>query len=162
MRSISDLEFARKIALDLLSARPRSEAELRAALAKRNVPDDLVDELCGRFVEVGLLDDDEFAATLVRSRSTYSHHGRYRIRQELRKKGIDDERAEVALEAISDEDEFEAARAVAEKKLRSLSGLEPRVAARRLAGALARRGFAPDVVREVTRESVLDSGDEMA
>ena len=81
VKSISDIEFARKIALDLLSIRPRSEAELRTALAKRNVPDELIDELCGRFTEVGLLDDAQFASMLVASRSSFSHHGKRRIRQ---------------------------------------------------------------------------------
>ena len=155
MRSISDLEFARKIALDLLSVRPRSEAELRTALAKKQVPDEIVDELCERFTDVGLLDDAAFAATLATSRSQHSGRGRMRIRQELRQKGVDDEVAAEALEGITVDDELEAARVVATKKQRSLSGLEPHVARRRLMGVLARRGFSSSVVMQVTDETLL-------
>lgn len=155
MRSISDLDFARKIALDLLSARPRSEAELRAALAKRNVPAEVIDELCGRFTEVGLLDDAAFAATLTTSRSQFSGRGKMRIRQELRQKGIDPETAEEALAEVSVDDELDAARAVAAKRARSLEGLERPVAQRRLAGVLARRGFSPGVVMQVVQETLI-------
>lgn len=155
MRSISDIEFARKIALDLLSARPRSEAELRAALGKKDVPPEIVDELCQRFNEVGLLDDAAFAATLATSRSQHSGRGRMRIRQELRQKGVDDEVAQAALEEISVDDEIEAARAVAAKKQRALGKLEHHVAKRRLVGVLSRRGFSSSVVMQVADETLL-------
>lgn len=155
MRSISDLEFARKIALDYLTGKPRSEAELRAKLAKKEVPAPIIDELCERFVEVGLLDDAAYAQMLATSRSQFSGRGKSRIRQELRRKGVDDETVQAALEEITPEDEREAARAVAAKKLRSLSGLEYPVAQRRLAGVLARRGFNPGIVMEVTRETLV-------
>lgn len=155
MRSISDIEFARKIALDLLSIRPRSEAELRTALGKKQVPDDVIDELCTRFTEVGLLDDAAFAATLVSSRSGFSRRGKYRIRQELREKGVDEEVADEALAAVTEEEELEAARAVAAKKARTLEGLEQHVAQRRLAGTLARRGFSQGVVMQVVRETLV-------
>lgn len=156
MRSISDLEFARKIALDLLSVRPRSEAELRERLAKRNVPDEIVDELCERFKEVGLLDDAAFAATLAASRSKFSGRGRRRIREELRQKGVDAETAEEALAEISPDDELAAAREVATKRARSMASLEPHVARRRLAGVLARRGFSSSVVMQVVEETLIN------
>ena len=80
------LEVARTIALDLLTARQRSIKELRDAMAKRNVPADVADEVLERFGEVGLVDDSAFAASLVASRSRYSQRGRARIRQELQAK----------------------------------------------------------------------------
>lgn len=159
-KSISDLEFARNIALNLVSIRPRSEAELRTALAKKQVPDTVIDELCGRFTEVGLLDDAQFASMLATSRVEFSHHGKRRIRQELRRKGIDDDQAQAVLDEITPEEEVAAARAVAQRKLRSLSNLEPQVAKRRLAGALARRGFSPEIVMRVTRETLVDLRDD--
>lgn len=155
MRSISDIDFARKIALDFLSARPRSESELRTALAKKNVAPELINEVCARFTEAGLLDDAAFASTLVTSRSEFSRRGKYRIRQELREKGISDDIADEALASVSDDDELEAARSVAQKKARSLAGLEAHVAERRLAGTLARRGFSPSVVMQVVRETLV-------
>ena len=44
--------------------------------------------------------------------------------------------------------------AFAQKKVRSMSGLEPQVRYRRLGGALARRGFAPGLCHRVISEVV--------
>ena len=71
-----------------------------------------------------------------------------------------DEQAQAALDELDDDAELDAARAVAQRKLRSLSGLEPHVAKRRLAGALARRGFGPGTVMQVTNETLVDLGDD--
>lgn len=148
----TQLEVARKIALDLLAVRQRSEHELRVAMAKRKVPDDVADELVERFTEVGLLDDATFAAALTTTRSTLSQRGRARIRQELQLKGVDREVADAALAEIDPEAEREAALAVARKRMRTLAGLEPHVARRRLAGVLARRGFSGSLVSSVVQQ----------
>lgn len=155
----TNMEVARKIALDLLAVRARSEHELRTAMAKKNVPPDIADELVERFTEVGLIDDASFAAALTTSRAEFSQRGRYRIRQELQQKGIDKETAEAALAEIDPESEREAALAVARKKLRSLGGVEPMVARRRLAGVLARRGFSGGVVSGVVQQVLGESAD---
>lgn len=148
------LEVARTIALDLLTYRQRSVQELREGLAKRNVPADVAEEVLERFGEVGLVDDRSFAATLVASRARFRQRGRARIRQELRAKGIDQATAAEALDQLDPDDELAGARAVAAKKARSLQGLDPQVARRRLAGALARRGFGSDIVTRVLAESL--------
>ncbi|RRD47488.1 regulatory protein RecX [Tessaracoccus sp. OH4464_COT-324] len=155
MRSISD-EFARRIALDLISARPRSEAELRGALARRNVPEKVIDDLCARFKEVRLLDDAAFAAAVVHSRLRHSLHGSARIAHELRNKGVSDELVAEMLGEIGEEDELAGARELASKKLRSLRGQPLHVAQRRLAGTLSRRGFSQSVVIRVVEEALVD------
>ena len=57
-------------------------------------------------------------------------------------------------------DEREAAEALARKKVRTMARLEPHVRRRRLAGALARRGFGSDVVSDVLREVLEGDGDD--
>lgn len=146
------MEVARKIALDLLAVRQRSEHELRVAMAKRNVPADVADEIVQRFVEVGLIDDAAFTEALVASRAGYGHRGRARIRQELQLKGIDREVADEALAGLDPQVERQAALELAERKARPMERLEPHVARRRLAGVLARRGFDVAVVASVVAE----------
>ena len=158
----TQLEVARKIALDLLAVRARSEHELRQAMARRNVPADIADELLSRFVEVGLIDDAAFAATLVRSRSEFSHRGRARIRQELREKGVDREVAEEVLAELDPADERAAALELAYRKVRSMASLEQQVAYRRLAGMLARRGYGPGTVSSVLAEVLGDPAVEFS
>lgn len=148
----TQLEVARKIALDQLAVRQRSTKELRQAMAKRNVPTDVAEEILERFTEVGLVDDAAFAATLTQSRARHSLRGTARIRQELREKGVDRETAEEALAELDPEEERAAALELARRKARSMARLEPHVARRRLAGVLARRGFSSSVTASVLAE----------
>lgn len=154
------LGFARRIALAKLATRAHSAAELRAALAKKNVPDDVIDALLGRLTEVGLVDDADFADQWVRSRHEYRKSSRSVLRRELKAKGVADDEIASALATVDDDAELAAAEHIAEKKMRSLGGLEVSVARRRLAGALARRGFAPSVVADVVRRYASIADDE--
>lgn len=148
----AQLAVARRIALDQLAARQRSEKELRTALARRNVPEDVADEILERFSDVGLIDDASFAAALTASRTEFGLRGRMRIRQELQTKGIERRLADEALAGLSREDERRAALALAHRKMRVMSDLQPGVARRRLFGALARRGFDGGLVASVVEE----------
>src|SRR5262249_14409847 len=82
-------ERARAICLRLLSGTPRTRKQLADALRKREIPDEVAEEVLSRFEEVGLIDDSAFAEAWVESR----HHGRGLARRalarELRTKGVD-------------------------------------------------------------------------
>ena len=146
------IEFARRIALKLLDVRSRSEAELRDRLAARGVPGDVSEGLIERFREVGLLDDAVFADTLTQTRLQVDRHGLTRIRAELRRRGVDEDVVAEALSQVGQEEEMEAARAFAQRRVRALAGLELQTARRRLVGALGRRGFRGSVVSLVADE----------
>ncbi|MHA7860758.1 regulatory protein RecX [Tessaracoccus sp. Y36] len=154
---VTQVEVARKIALDQLATRARSEQELRTVMKRRNVPADVADEIIERFTEVGLIDDAAFAQSLTSTRAEFGLRGRVRIRQELQAKGIDREIADEVLAQLDPEDEREAALTLARRRVRSLTGLERHVARRRLAGVLARRGFSGGIVSGVLEE-VLGNG----
>ena len=62
---------------------------------------------------------------------------------------------------LDPEAEFEVARSLARKRLPGLAGLDPQARYRRLAGALARRGFAGPVVHAVLREVLADEVPEL-
>lgn len=159
------LEFARRIALNLLETRARSAGELRRAMGRKLVREDIIEELLARFQAVGLVDDAAFATALVNTRTKVARRGSGRIRMELREKGVPEDVAAEALAALDPQDELRAAMEFASKKMRTMANLEFVVAKRRLYGALARRGFSADVVRSVT-DDVLgswagdDDGDE--
>jgi regulatory protein len=82
----------------------------------------------------------------------------------LRAKGVDEDLIEQATAGIDRDAEIDAAREVARGKRRSLAGLAYPVAYRRLAGALARKGYGGSVVAQVTRETLAggEDGDEVA
>lgn len=153
---------ARKILLDALTGAARSRHELAERLAKKNVPDDLASRLLDRFTEVGLVDDAAFARSWVESRQRSRGLAPRALAQELRRKGVPDEAVQDALGQIDDGDQRHAARALVDKKLRSMRGLDRTTATRRLAGMLARKGYSTGLAFEVVREALGDLDDDAA
>ena len=146
--------LARKIVLRRLDLAPRTRSELADSLAARQIPQSVIAEVLDRFEEVGLIDDELFARMWTQSRHTHKGQSRQVIRQELRRKGIDDELIAASLELISDDQETERARALVERKLPSLTRFENNVIERRLVGMLARKGYPTSVCFAVVRESL--------
>lgn len=137
-------------ALDALARRARSGAELARWLRERGHSADETAETIARLTACGLLDDARFAEAFARGRLMDRKLSRRRVLADLARRGVAREVAAVAVAAVvADEeiDESAAVEAVARKKYRSLSGLDPHVARRRLTAFLARRGYDQDVVR---------------
>lgn len=135
-----------------LTMQARTRSELAESLRKRNVPADVADAVLDRMTDVGLVDDAAYAQSWVDSRQQRRHLSRTVLRRELKQKGIDGDLVDDAVEQVTREDEYRAASALADKKLRSMRGLDAAVRRRRLAGALARKGFPADLVSSILRE----------
>ena len=151
-------EVARTIVLRSLNQAPRTRKQLADLLDKRLVSADVSNEVLDRFVEVGLVNDREFAENWVRSRHAVRGLTRRVLRQELRQKGISDIDAEVALEQIDDASEHAAALELATRKLRSLSRYDQPAQRRRLMGVLMRRGYSGSVATAVVSEVLVGDG----
>src|SRR3954451_23383837 len=96
---------ARTICLNLLTAAPRSRAELATALRKRRVPGDVANRVLDRLTDVNLIDDAAYAEAYVESRHRGRGLARAALRAELRRKGVDDAVAAIAVEQIDPDDE---------------------------------------------------------
>lgn len=152
---------ARGICLRLLTDRARTRLELAQALRRKGVPDEAAHTVLERFDEVGLIDDAAFAEQWVRSRHAYRGLGRRAIAMELRRKGVADEVAGEALAGVDAESEERRARELVDRKLRSLpvDTTERRgVAARRLVGMLARKGYSGGMSYRVVKDALAAAG----
>ncbi|QGN56939.1 regulatory protein RecX [Nostocoides sp. HKS02] len=150
-------DVARQIALRQLALSPKSRKQLLDKLRQRNCPDDVAEAVLDRLTEVGLIDDEAFAGMLVRSQQAGRGLAKRALARELRTKGVDDETAQAALEAVSSDDERARAERLVAKRLKALHGLEPAVQTRRLAAMLARKGYPSDLVMSVVREAVANA-----
>jgi regulatory protein len=150
-------DVARQIVLRQLAMAPRSRQQLRDKLRQRDCPDDVAEAVLDRMTEVGLVDDEAYAAMLVRSQQAGRGLAARALARELRTKGIDDDTAQATLAEIDPEDERERARALVAKKLRAMHGLEATVQTRRLAGMLARKGYPSSVAFSVIREALAEA-----
>lgn len=151
---------ARTICLRLLTQRARSRAELADALRSRNVPDDAAERVLGRLAEVGLIDDRSFAINFVQAKHAERGLAARELARQLRTKGVGKDTIDDALAGLDEEAEWAAARRLAERKLRSMSGLTSDVQIRRLAGMLARKGYSPYVAFQVVRQVIGEAAAE--
>lgn len=146
--------IARQICLRLLSAAPRTQAQLAAALRRRGVPDDAAATVLERFAEVKLIDDELFARAWVESR----HHGRglagRALGAELRQRGVATSDIETALSQLDPQQELATARGLVERRLPATAGMPVPARMRRLAGVLARKGYPPGLAYRVVREAL--------
>ena len=144
--------LARSIVLRKLLAQARTRQELSKALKAKDVPEDVSRAVLDRMEEVGLVDDAEFARGWVKSRQSRRHLSKSALRRELSGKGVAKEQIDGALDTVDTDDEYATALALAQKKYRAMAGLEREVQYRRLAGALARRGFGSAITSSVLTE----------
>jgi len=142
------LESAYEQALNYLSYRPRSRAEVAAYLRKRDLSDDQIEKVVARLERAGLVDDRAFARFWVENREQFRPRGARALRYELRSKGIAPDIIADALAAI---DFTDSAYRAASKKVRQFGRLEEPLFRRKMIDYLARRGFDYDVAEQVTR-----------
>ena len=138
--------------LTKLTGQARTRAELAKALTAKQIPEEVSAGILDRYTELGLVNDQEFAHSWVESRQRRRTLSKRALRQELTRKGVDAETVSEAVDEVDDEAELAAARELVSRKLRGLARYEPLVQQRRLAGALARRGFPAPVVRQILTE----------
>jgi regulatory protein len=145
---------ARTILLNKLTGQPRTRAELAATLADREIPDEIATKVLDRFDDVGLIDDAAFASAWVESRHTGRGLARRALAHELRRRGVDDELVQDAVDQLDPDREAETARTLVRRKLPSLRSVDRPVAMRRLLGMLARKGYPGGLSMTVVREEL--------
>jgi regulatory protein len=141
-----DVETGYHRALEYLSYRPRSRAEVTTYLQKHGMSEGQAETVTGRLQRAGLLDDEAFARYWVENRERFRPRGLRALRYELRSKGISQEIIDQVLASV---DASASAHRAASNKARQLSHLDQQSFHRKLVGYLARRGFDYEVAREV-------------
>jgi regulatory protein len=141
-------------ALRLLSARPRSERELRSRLLRAGFEAEEVEAELLRLEAVGLIDDDAFARQAVEHELLVRRSGRRAIASRLGSRGLDRETVERALADLGAEDEETRVIELARSRTSRLAGLPPEKAFPRLVSFLARRGYSPDLARHAARAAL--------
>ena len=140
---------ARARALRLLAYRERSTSELRARLAEDGFPDAVVAAIVRDLERSGLVDDERFAGVAARTLVDVRGMGRDRALRELTSKGIGEQAARDALDAVLTPDE-ERERAVA---LACSLAARPSATFEKVARRLARRGYPSALALDAAREA---------
>lgn len=129
-----------------LGQRALSAAELRAKLERRSDDPDLIADVLGRVQELGYQQDSQVARIETSRRGV----GQFRVRQTLKRRGLDAELIQETLDQIDPDEQRQAALDLLTRRWPSLSRKrDPRAAAY---GLLSRRGFAGSLIWEAIRE----------
>ena len=130
-------------AVQYLSYRPRSEAEIRKRLHQRGFDGGNVETAITRLKEQGLVDDMAFAQFWKDNRELFSPRSQWLTRLELRGKGVANDIIDQMVGTIDDDDS--AYRAV-RSKAHDLADSDYQSFRRRLGEYLKRRGFSYGVI----------------
>lgn len=139
--------LCRNYAFLLLSYKARTEKELKERLEKKGYSPVVIARVFERLKELGLADDEKLTKDYVEERIRIGHKGKWRVKQELLKRGVAKEKVEQALKDAPDE--TEAAMMVLEHFLPRYQRLDEETKLRRIYGLLARRGFSPETIKNV-------------
>lgn len=152
-------ERAENLCVWHLGQGPRTHKQLMDAMTKKNVPEDMAEGVLAKLAEYNYVNDTEYADNYVRSRHEDLRKGTSVIRHELRRKGVDSDTVEAALEQITPESEEANARELVARKLASTARLDPRKRTTRLVGMLARKGYPPGMCYQVVRDALAEEPD---
>ena len=156
---IEAADAAKQVLLRRLSHAPRTRKELAKDLKDKDISDEVANVALDRFEEVGLINDQALASNYVSSQHQRKGLGKNALRQQLRAKGVSDEVALEAISQISDDQEFQAAFALACKKIRSLQKDDAKTQLRKIVGVLARKGYSSNLAFRVAKEVITDLPD---
>lgn len=138
-------------AINYLSFRPRSQAEVRRYLRKKETPPEIIEAALERLNGLDYVNDKAFAEFWVENREQFNPRGSQALRNELRQKGVE---REIVEEAVNDEHDEELALRAGRRKAQTLlrsPDMDYTKFRNRLGGFLQRRGFSYEVISRVVR-----------
>lgn len=149
--TVRQYRYALKVAGDYLAKSGHSSREVYDRILRAGCLPDTAELAVYKLQQLGYLNDAEYAAAIVASR-TGRQYGKNRIRMELRRRGLDEETAQEALGTADEGEMRENAGKLAEKLMRRHAGEEPYAARQKVIMALVRRGYTWDEAREAAEQ----------
>jgi len=151
---VSEDEIAKvkSYAFGLLARRSYSRKGMSDKLKKKGFSNIAVNSTIVALERLGYIKDEEFARNWVETRKRLKPKGKFALRNELYRKGIDEAIVDQVLAEIDKSEEYEMAQRAAEKKVKRYKKLEPEVGKRRMFSFLQRRGFGSDIAGEITEK----------
>ena len=142
-------EACLQAAFRYLSYRPRSEAEIRTHLRRREFDGQLIEKVLLNLGEQGLADDLAFARFWMENREAFSPRSRTMLRQELIAKGVN---PEMIAEVTREIDEEAGAYRAGQRKAKVLATSDYSDFRQKLFSFLKRRGFSYEGIQRTANQ----------
>lgn len=148
-----ELIKAKTKAFQLLSYRQRSKKEIHDSLIKSGYDEDVVLDTIEYLKRENFLNDEIFTESFIMDKKNLNKFGPIRIKNELKFKGIDESLIKEKLDSLFDQEEkFEIATRLAEKRISSYKNDTIEAKQRKLSNFLLRKGYDFDVVNKVVAD----------
>lgn len=150
IREEAAIKMAKNNAIRLLSAKDRSEQEVRERLILRGYDADIATEAVLQLKAMGYINDSLFAHKYVSDRLKLKPMSKKALAAELKKKGI---KRDIIDEVLGEceLDELSVAYRLAKKKFGKYNAAEPAVQ-RKIYSFLAYRGYSSDMIQDVLQK----------
>ena len=153
-----ELLDAKQAAFNLLSYRQRSKQELKERLLRKDYSLEVINQVIKVLERLDYLDDYQFAISWIKDRITKGF-GPYRIKNQLKEKGISNDIIEKCLkEEYNSELEYDLAFKLAAKKKKHYLDVDEYERRYKLSQVLKRKGFSFEIIN-IVLDDLLEEGD---
>lgn len=143
-----------------LSYRMRTVHEMQSYLEKKEREPEHIQTALAQLKEMGYLNDEEFASTYVRSKSTSQIKGPLKLKQELQQKGIDHHVSEQAIENFEEDDQRVLIKKWVDKQSKKTAKESHSSQLRKFYQQLKAKGFSHSAIQSVLDETEGPAEDE--
>ena len=156
----SELHIGYQLALNYLNYQLRSEKEIKDHLKKKEISDESIHYTMERLVGLGLVNDRVYAESYVRTMIRTSDKGPSVVKQQLKKRGIEEEDILGALALYTVEDQEELALKQAEKAIRKYRQQSHHEQLSKTRQLLFTKGYSSDVIQLVMGQLEVEKDQE--
>lgn len=136
-------------AISLLSRTVKSENQVIRKMIEKGYDKELIEITIEKLKTNKYIDDNDYCERFIHDKINFSKDGRLKIKEALYNRGIDRRIIDEKLSVITDEDELEKAFELSQKKLKTLSNIDPLKKKMKLYNFLINKGFDYDTVNKV-------------
>lgn len=155
-----DLGRAYQYALNLLSRKSYTTAQVYKKLEAREYETDIVQEVLKRLVDVGLLNDEQYTISYINHQAIMGKKGPNKIKQELLQKGIAERLINQYLNVYEEEEQVEHAIKIANQLVRTNRKYGPHFIKQKVSQHLMTKGFSRSVIEKAVNSIVLVEDEE--
>lgn len=132
----------------------RCHKEVRAKLKEMGMIPIAIDTIINHLIQERFLNEERFACSFARGKFSTKKWGKNRILNELKQRDITQYNITLALKEISEESYVNTLEALANKRLRQLTGTDRYKNRKKLADYLLYRGWESPLVYEITKRLI--------
>lgn len=144
-----------KFAMKLIGLRRRSVFEIDKRMKEKNYGKEVREEVIQELFRFGYLDDEQFAESYINDRINFRPAGRFLIKMELKKRGINDKIIEEKLNELLDrEKEIKLAEKLTRKRIDGLDPANSQKDRIKLGNYLKARGFSGEIISQAIKNAL--------